>query len=84
MAYDNGGVNRDRPESMTITELDAVLALPHPPMDLDAVSLWLMGLSEEHLVTAVAGEESEVEELMQQAPQGTNNLLNAIFDGEWS
>jgi hypothetical protein len=83
MAYDNGGVNRDRPERVTIEELDYVLANinDESPDVLGVINDWLVRLSDEDLVTAVAGEHSEVQELMKRAPLGTAELLNSIFDG---
>lgn len=82
MAYDNGGVNRFRPESATIEELDIILAHDtYATLDLSTISEWLSGLSYDELVIAVAGEETETAELMAAAPVGTIELLNAIFDG---
>lgn len=82
MAYDNGGVSRDRPESVTIDELDRVLAGGvELAFDLDAISGWLETLSEDDLVIAVAGEQTEMARLLEAAPAGTDFLLNAIFDG---
>lgn len=82
MAYDNGGVNRHRPERVTMKELDIVLAGGiDVAFDLSAIDRWLTELSDDELLTAVAGEHSEVQELMTRAPPGTDELLNAIFDG---
>lgn len=83
MAYDNGGVTRARPERVTVEELDAVLVSDgfDVAFDIQAINDWLLALSEDKLLVAVAGEHSEVAELMLRAPPGTDDLLNAIFDG---
>lgn len=82
MAYDNGGVTRDRPEGAIIQELGVVLAEGFDlAFDLNAISGWLLSLPDTQLNIAVAGEYSEMVELMSGAPPGTNSLLNAIFDG---
>lgn len=83
MAYDNGGVNRDRPEQVSIDELDAVLAADgfDIAFDLQQISDWLLALPDDQLSTAVAGEHSDVAALMGRAPPGADELLNAIFDG---
>lgn len=82
MAYDNGGVTRDRDESVTIDELDQVLVNEGDlHYDLKAISDWLEALPDDDLVIAVAGETNEMAKLMAGAPAGTDDLLNAIFNG---
>lgn len=82
VSLDNGGLNRDRPEGDIKTDYhqfinEAGLAL----MDLQAINDWFKYLSDEEMGIATAGEETEMEELFKDAPQGAYALLNLWFDG---
>jgi hypothetical protein len=82
IAYDNGGINRDRSAEMATEELRRFLpTLPYSHERLIAIDAWLGGLEEEQLQTVCAGEEAEQDALLAKAPFGTGDLLNAIFDG---
>lgn len=81
MAYDNGGVHRERREHDVLRDLDTVLndgvAIA---FNLSEIDKWLATLSDDDLQIAVAGEETEREQLMGTAPPGTDALLDEIFE----
>lgn len=81
MAYDNGGINRDRSEENCMQDLDAVLGAEgvyHD--DLVKIDAWFASLSDDQMQVAVAGEETEMKVLLASAPPHTDELLNDIFD----
>lgn len=80
MSYCNGGVNRDRREKDVLKELEPSLAECDLAMDLPAISAWAMALSDGDMLTLMDGEESEQHHVLSDAPNGTDGLLNLIFD----
>lgn len=91
LAYDNGGINRERSERECLRDLSANLrerwlSARHAGLRttqyvaLKAIDSWLNNLSEESLDTACNGEESEVATMLSSAPHGTTELLNDIFE----
>jgi hypothetical protein len=79
IALDNGGIHRGRSEKDQRRELHKWLA--RQPADfLPAIDEWLSLLSDDDLETVCAGEQSEAEALLAQAPVFTDSLLNAYFD----
>lgn len=79
IAYDNGGINRDRSEKTMLKECDNFLD-SHPEEMLQPIDKWLSELSEDDLSTVCAGEESDAKALLETAPPFTEFLLNAYFD----
>lgn len=83
IAYDNGGINRDRSEKRHRREFDRFMVRrgTHEPhlKDIDA---WLSALTEEELQNVCAGEESEVIQFMKdrKAPVFTQDILTHIFE----
>ena len=91
LALDNGGINRDRSQESCLQDLAAHLNLHwlnarHSGLRttqyvaLKAIDAWLDGLSEDDLDTACNGEESEAATMVANAPHGTAELLNDIFE----
>jgi hypothetical protein len=81
MAYDNGGINRDRSEARATRELRHFLdRVPFDRAVLAAIDAWLGTLSEEQMLIAVAGEETEMDALLASSPPFTGALLCAIFE----
>jgi hypothetical protein len=90
MTLDNGGINRDRSEADMQKDLAAFLAkcmeANHSGIrttlysQLWAIDNWLNQLSEDELNTVCNGEETEAQDAIKTAPDGTNFLLNGIFD----
>jgi hypothetical protein len=80
MAYDNGGINHYRSERALIDDLQHLLARDAGRYNLGPIDKWLESLSQGDLQTAVAGEESEIVAILHDAPLGTDDLLNVIFD----
>ncbi len=80
IAYDNGGVNRDRPERAVRDALVLYLAGYPTQALLDPIDAWLSGLSDEALETCCAGEDTDRATLLAGAPDGANALLNEIFE----
>ena len=80
MTYDNGGVNRDRTEADMLLALDQCLHRHAVDYDLHAINYWIESLSTEDLVTVVAGEQDDQDRLLEDAPEGTSEVLLAIFE----
>lgn len=83
MAYDNGGLNRDRTEAGLMKDLDELLgAEGMDTKDLAAIDRWLATLSKDELKTLCAGEENDQKKLARdkQAPEKMDSLLNDIFN----
>lgn len=80
MSYCNGGVNRDRREKDVLEKLEPILAECDLAMDLPAISAWAMALSDEDMLTLVDGEENDQHQILTCSPNGTDSLLNLIFD----
>ena len=80
MTYDNGGVNRDRTEADVLLALDRCLHRHAVDYDLHAINYWIESLSTEDLVTVVAGEQDDQDRLLEDAPEGTSEVLLAIFE----
>lgn len=79
IALDNGGINRNRSEKRQ--QRDLLRFLERQPQEiLPAIDEWLSGLSKDDLETACCGEESEMEELLKDAPPFTDKLLNDYFE----
>ena len=80
MSYANGGINRYRREFDALKALDRVLETGvDVAMDLPAIDEWLSGLSDDDMLTVVDGEETEMLKIVEDAPPGTDSLLNQIF-----
>ncbi|MGF7005810.1 hypothetical protein [Aminobacter sp. BE322] len=80
IAYDNGGINRFRPETKMRKEFADFLER-QPQEILPAIDAWLTGLSTEDLETVCCAScEPEGEALMAKAPPFTDQLLNDYFD----
>jgi hypothetical protein len=90
MAYDNGGINRDRSEADMRKDLATFLAkcmeAKHSGLrttlysQLRTIDTWLDQLSDEEIDTVCNGEETEAAAAVKQAPEGTSFLLNGIFE----
>ena len=82
IAYDNGGIHRDRNVSDHKRELHSFLAMECSFSDeqLKTIDIWLGTLSDEHLETICSGEQSDAKLLLIGAPEGTDRLLTEIFD----
>ncbi len=91
LAYDNGGINRERSEEDCLRELGEYLGehwlrADHAGLrtllfcSLIGMDRWLSTLSDEELGTACNGEEREAHEVLSRAPLGTDELLNGIFE----
>lgn len=81
MAYDNGGVNRDRSEATVVRQLARFMdGIGIEPWQLRDIDRWLTDLSEDDILTAVAGEETEMLELMRKGPPFAHKLLCDIFE----
>lgn len=89
IAYDNGGINRDRSEEDLHADLDKFFRERTPEHSglrgtvaahWQAIDGWLNALSEDALLTVCAGEEQDVAEAMVGAPPGTDVLLTEIFE----
>ena len=90
ITLDNGGLHRGRSESQIEQEFDGFLlgVEEHEIWDLQKIDNWISTLSrkshveiESQLETLCCGEETEMEELYKEGPQGAYALLNAWFDG---
>jgi hypothetical protein len=79
IAYDNGGVNRTRPQAQMLREFHAWLA-KQPQEPLPKIDEWLSSLSDEQLNVVCTGEHSEMEAAIQSSPPFTNDLLNRYFN----
>lgn len=91
LAYDNGGINRDRSEDDCLHEFalyleEHWLRAEHAglrTMLLCAVIViddWLSQLSDEDVNTACNGEETEAAAILETAPHGTSDILDGIFE----
>ncbi|MFA6966080.1 hypothetical protein [Bosea sp. (in: a-proteobacteria)] len=79
IALDNGGINRSRPIGQQRRELKRWIAR-QPQEPLREIDAWLAGLSDEDLNTVCAGEASEQDVLLKDAPPFTDKLLNDYFE----
>jgi hypothetical protein len=81
IAYDNGGINRDRSEKNATRELRRFLpTLPYDRDQMTAIDAWLGSLTPDQLETLCAGEQSEQDEIYASAPPFTESVIVAIFD----
>lgn len=83
IAYDNGMVNRSRPEATFLRNAERIVfALAHAPEDLTAVETWIATLTEEERETLAAGEHDDMQALLARGPHGQflNDILNAVFE----
>lgn len=81
MSYCNGGINIHRREADVIADLETALTGGVDiAFDLRAISDWLKALDDETLQSAVDGCETEIAEVLKDAPGGTHSLLDAIFE----
>lgn len=80
IAYDNGGVNRDRPEKQVSVEIDGFLSSRPYSDQFAAIDAWLAALPPADLETICAGDQDEAEKIMASAPAFTDQLLNEYFD----
>ena len=86
IAYDNGIINRLKPEQQWLESLDAVLGTNSvAEEDLDWFDQWLLSLDETNFHTACCGEETDMKKVADMAPSSRNGesmhkLLNTIFE----
>lgn len=80
VAYANNGVNRDRPEEHVKAAIAEWLPKQKPDFDLLAIDTWLSTLDKDELETVVDGDEEEANELLADAPEGADDLLNLYFE----
>jgi hypothetical protein len=80
ISYDNGGVNRHRPETQVRKELDDFLAKRPYSDNFSEIDKWLGNLSKDELQTVCAGEESEMNAILSSSPAFTATLLEEYFD----
>lgn len=83
MAYDNGGINRERPEADFLAAASKVIFdREMPPGYLDQCEAWLATLGDEQRDVAAAGEHTEVVRLMKTSPHHPflDGLLNDVFE----
>ena len=82
IAYDNGGINRDRSEAQQKRDLRSfLLECGLEREHLRDIDTWLGTLSKNDLQTVCAGEYNESQTILANAPMFTDHLLNEIFDG---
>lgn len=79
ISYDNGGVNRYRPEAQVRKEMTDFLASRHYSFHFREIDNWLGGLSKDALITVCAGEETEQNAILSTAPPFTSTLLEQYF-----
>lgn len=79
IAYDNGGIHRDRSEKQMLRELSNFLDR-QPEELLSAIDVWLARLSAECLEIVCAGEQFEADAVLRDAPPFTLTLLNDYFN----
>lgn len=82
MAYDNGGVNRERPETEVREDFWAMVYRHDALGAMPRVEEWLATLTEEQRTSVLTGEEEEVASIMRatNAPEGTGDLLDLLFE----
>lgn len=84
IAYDNGGINRERSEETMLEEASQFLYNNAFKFEYEPMSKWLDELSKEDLSTLCAGEHSEGQEILMRLPpllrKRTDTLLNQYFD----
>jgi hypothetical protein len=80
IAYDNGGVNRLRPEAQVRKEIADFLAARPYSDHFGAIDKWLGELSKDELETVCAGEETEMLAVLSTAPAWTSSLLEQYFE----
>ncbi len=91
IAYDNGGINRGRTEADAGKELIDFLAKRYNAISHTGVRIsvalqwaeidrWLNAQTPEDLLCICAGDDEEQERLLKDAPAGTDELLNDIFE----
>lgn len=81
IAYDNGGIHRERSEGRAARELRRYLSsLPYDRDQLAAIDAWLGSLTHEQLVTVCAGDQSDALSILERAPPFTDAVLTGIFD----
>lgn len=79
IAYDNGGVNRYRPESQVKKEIDSFLSSRPYSDQFAAIDAWLADVTDEEFETVCAGDEVERDAVMRAAPPFTETLLDEYF-----
>jgi hypothetical protein len=80
ISYDNGGINRDRSEEAMLRHLRRYLSTIPYYDELSAIDNWLGALNADDLDTVCAGEQTEMEDLLANAPPFTGQLLIDIFE----
>jgi hypothetical protein len=79
IAYDNGGIHRDRSEQQQFEEYEVWLA-KQDPLKLGLIDSWLMSLTDFQLNVVCTDGEGEGALILKTAPAGTDELLNDYFD----
>lgn len=81
IAYDNGGIHRDRSEKKMRDEFARWIE-QQPQEILPAIDAWLRGLSQRDLIEFCTGGEGEPEReaIAANAPPFTDDLLNRYFE----
>lgn len=80
ISYDNGGVNRHRPETQVRKETADFLAARPYSDQFFAIDTWLGSLGRDEMQTICAGEETEQRAILASAPPFTAQLLDEYFD----
>lgn len=83
VTLDNGGLNRDRGEDQIKEEYADFMATyeaRYPSVDLPSIDAWFGSLDDEAMEVATAGEESEMQALFEDAPEGAYTLLEHWFE----
>lgn len=80
MARCAGGINRDRSERVVLNKLERFMASGiDVAFNLPEIDAWLADLSDDDLLTAVDGEETDMETLCAKGPPGTHGFLHQIY-----
>ena len=76
----NGGINRGRPETRVLREMQKFLDTRPYEAEFKAIDEWLGTLTEDQLETVCDGEHSEMKAIMKDAPPFTETLLHDYFE----
>ena len=78
MAYDVGGINRDRPKAVVLERLERFLDLSDKAV-IAPYEAFFSRLSQEELEDVCTGGEDQSEPLLATAPAGTEEFLVELF-----
>lgn len=83
VTLDNGGLNRYRDVDQIQREYADFMStyeVRYPGLDLAGIDRWYGSLSEDDMEIATAGEETEMQKLYEDAPQGAYALVEHWFE----